>query len=572
LTAAWALAVAGLLLALGMGLAGRDRGVWGDEDTYVAMTASLARDGDLAFDERDRHWAVSRPGGPAATLILQRVDAGVSYSKPVVYSLLALPFYLLFGDAGLVVLNLLSVAGASVLAWRYLRRLGPPAHAALTLLTFAACSVLPFYLTWRMSDVVQTALSLAGLTLLAIALRARPSRRSRLRAAAAGLLLGLLATMRLPGLALAASAVAGCLWVGRRRAAAAVALAALLGFGLASGAGIALAGSANPYKEVRSSFSGETGYPVGDSDSWQRFETRPATQSAGWLPRLEWTRSAYSGLYYLIGRHTGLLVYFPAALALLVAACSGRHRLSLALLAGPAVIALFYLLWLPENYFGGSTFFGNRYFLMAYPALLAALHRLPSGRSLAFSWTLGLIVGTSALVSMVARVESPAPSQSHAAGGIFRWLPSETTALQVDGFRGRYWGRDFVRFVDPFATDDEEAFRLAAGAPLAELELAYRLPRDTLRLVIDPGPVGGVLVWRDWLGGGRRTLVPGPQGIELPLSPAWRWHTYWWQVPDIYQVRALRLGFRSAAGGEARVRYVGGPFRRRPAAGAGGRA
>ena len=173
---------------------------------------------------------------------------------------------------------------------------------------------------------------------------------------------------------------------------------------------------------------------------------------------------------------------------------------------------------------------------------------------------------------MVARVESPAPSQSHAAAGIFRWLPSETTALQVDGFRGRYWGRDFVRFVDPFATDDEEAFRLAAGAPLAELELAFRLPRDTLRLVIDPGPVGGVLVWRDWLGGGRRMLVPGPQGIELPLSPAWRWHTYWWQVPDIYQVRALRLGFRSAAGGEARVRYVGGPFRRRPAAGAGGRA
>jgi len=342
-----------------------------------------------------------------------------------------------------------------------------------------------------------------------------------------------------------------------------VALTALLGFGLASGAGIALTGSANPYKEVRSSFSGETGYPAGEGRAWQRFETSPATQSAGWLPRLEWTRTLYSGFYYLVGRHTGLLIYFPAALALLVVACGGRDRLALALLAGPAAIALFYLLWLPENYFGGSTFFGNRYFLMAYPALLAALHRLPSARSLALSWAVGLIVGASALVSIVSVAESPTPSQSHVTAGVFRLLPSETTALNVDGFRGRYWGRDFVRFVDPFANDNEKRFRLAAGAPLAELELAFRVPRDTLRLEVDPGGAGGELVWRDWRGGGELPLAPGAQGVELPLAPAWRRHTYWWQVPDVYQVRTIRLGFRAAAGGEAVVRYVGGPFKRR---------
>ncbi|MFQ5351049.1 MAG: hypothetical protein ACE5EG_11450, partial [Thermoanaerobaculia bacterium] len=404
--------------------------------------------------------------------------------------------------------------------------------------------------------------ALAGLTLVAGALRAPAGRRPLLGAAAGGLLLGLLAAMRLPGLALAAAGGAAGFWIGRRRTAVAVALGALLGFGLSGGAGLALTGSANPYKEVRSSFSEETGYPVGESAAWQRFETRPATQSAGWLPRLDWTRSLYSGFYYLVGRHTGLVIYFPAAVALLVAACGGRDRLALALVAGPAVIAAFYLLWMPENYFGGSTFFGNRYFVMAYPALLAALPRLPSGRSLAVSWAVGLIVGFSALVSMTAVVEDAAPSQSHAAAGVFRLLPSETTALKVDGFRGRYWGRDFVRFIDPFADDDERRFRLAAGAPAAELELAFRVPRDTLRLEIDPGEAAGRLVWSDWLGGGELVLASGPQGVELPLSPAWRRHTYWWQVPDVYQVRTLRLAFRSAAGGEAEVRYVGGPFKR----------
>jgi hypothetical protein len=559
-----------LALAVALAVAGHGRGIWGDEDTCVAMTASLARDGDLAFGEADREWAITRPGGPPATLILQLVGSDVSYSKPVVYPLLAVPWYGLFGESGLVVLNLLLMATALIPAWLYLRRLGPANRATLTLLTFAVCGVLPFYFGWRMSDVAQTALSLAGLSLVATGLRARPGRGALLSAVAGGLLLGLLAVMRLPGLALVASAVAASLWVGRQRSAAAAALAALLGFGLASGAGLALAGSANPYKEVRSGFSGETGYPVGESAAWQRFESSPATQSAGWLPRREWTRSGYSGVYYLVGRHTGLLIYFPAALALLAAACRLRDRLALALLTGPAAIALFYLLWLPENYFGGSTFFGNRYFLMAYPALLVALPRLPSARSLAMSWVVGLIVGSSALVSMLAAAKSPAPSQSHATAGVFRLLPVETTALDVDGFRGRYWGGDFVRFVDPFADDDEKRFRLAAGAKPAELELAFRVPRDTLRLEIDPGGGGGELIWRDWLGGGSQTLAPGPQGVELSLSPAWRWHTYWWQVPDVYQVRTIRLGFRAAAGGQAVLRYVGGPFKRRPPAGDGG--
>ena len=486
-TAAWALAAAGLLLALALVLADGGRGSWGDEDTYTAMTASLARDGDLAFEESDRAWALERGDGPPATVILQRVSWGVSYSKPVVYPLLALPSYALLGEAGLVAINLVLLAAALIVAWRYLRRLGARGRAGLTLLTFAACGVLPFYLGWSMSDVAQTAFSLAGLTLVAAGLRGEPGRAALWRAAAGGLLLGLLATMRLPGLALAAAAVAGGLATGRRRAAVAVAAAALLGFALASGAGLVLAGSANPYKEVRSSFDGATGYPVGEHESQQRFETSPATQSAGWLPPFDWTRTAYSSLYYLVGRHTGLLLYFPATLALLVAACGRRDRLALALLSGPVAIAAFYLLWMPDNYFGGSTFFGNRYFLMAYPALLASLHRLPSARSLALTWVVGLAVGGSALASLTAVVESPGPSQSHAAAGVFRRLPSETTAREVDGFRGRYWGADFVRFVDPFAADDEQRFRLADRAPPAELELAFRIPRDSLRLVIDAG-------------------------------------------------------------------------------------
>ena len=47
-TAAWVLAGLGLVVALALAKVGGDRGIWGDEDTYVAMAASLARDGDNA--------------------------------------------------------------------------------------------------------------------------------------------------------------------------------------------------------------------------------------------------------------------------------------------------------------------------------------------------------------------------------------------------------------------------------------------------------------------------------------------------------------------------------------------
>ena len=54
----------------------------GDEGTFVAMAASLARDFDLAFSGADRAWAEHHQGG-AVALILERTGKGIAYSKPV---------------------------------------------------------------------------------------------------------------------------------------------------------------------------------------------------------------------------------------------------------------------------------------------------------------------------------------------------------------------------------------------------------------------------------------------------------------------------------------------------------
>ena len=129
--------------------------LWGDEGTYVAMTASLARDFDLRFEEADRDWALGRVPGRGVAVILQRAAGGVTYSKPPLYPMVAAPFYKLFGEFGMVLVNALALAAGLLFGWIYLRRIGPPKHAALTVVVFAAASTLLPYLAWRMSESLQ---------------------------------------------------------------------------------------------------------------------------------------------------------------------------------------------------------------------------------------------------------------------------------------------------------------------------------------------------------------------------------------------------------------------------------
>ena len=161
--------------------AGRDswRTVWGDESTYLAMTQSLAQDGDLWFTAEDR----ARLSDPAlaqteakarGTVILQRTAGGIAYSKPVLYALLAAPVYLVAGEYGPILLNVLALLLAGWLAWLFLCRLGSSEHAALTLVTFIGASVVLAEVGWRMSDLLQAALALAALALALAAVRPAP--------------------------------------------------------------------------------------------------------------------------------------------------------------------------------------------------------------------------------------------------------------------------------------------------------------------------------------------------------------------------------------------------------------
>ncbi len=362
--------VLSILVALQARKAPSER-LWGDEGTFVAMASSLVHDGDLIFDEGDLQRLEERQVGPTPAVILQSTERGITYSKPILYPLMAAPLFSLFGEAGMLATNGVLLGLALLLAWLYLQRLGSAPHSFWTLATAVFCSVLLPFLGWMMSDLAQAAMVLAGLSL---ALRGLPlpvevqfeedRHRPILAPAIGGFLLGAAVSMRFSTAALAAAPVLIAVLYRRYRHSMVVAALTLAAFALVSGATQHFLGTANPYKAVRSSFNASTGYPAGveGDEASERFSTSPATQSASWLPSFEPRRSAYSLVYFFLGRHTGLLAYFPVALVLLFHAARRPNGVVLPLLAAAGVVAAFYLLWMPENYFGGSTFLGNRYF------------------------------------------------------------------------------------------------------------------------------------------------------------------------------------------------------------------
>jgi len=573
---------AGILLPLAH-LRPAQKRLWGDEGTYVAMAASLAREGDFAFGLEDREWAEARlPEG--ATVIVQRTERGLAYSKPILYALLAAVPYRLLGEWGFLVLNLAALGAAALLAAVALRRNGTAGAVWLTLVTYLAAAAVMPYVLWRMSDALQLALALGGLALACGGLREKAGTSGGLEkagtsgglwnggwldgvgaAAAGGLALGLLTAMKLPNVALAVVAFLAQIAYGRGRRAVALAAAALVATLSVLALTERMTGAREPYKAVRTSFDGATGYPVGPGgeEAARRFETAVATNRLTLIPAAEPARIGWAAVTFLVGRHTGVLVYFPLAALLLWLALRAPDRLTWLLLAGGGAIAVFYTVWLPWNYFGGSTFLANRYFLVPYAALLLAPRRLLGPRSLAIAWLIALAAGSSALVSVAGTADEDTMSQSHVHAGLFRRLPYESTALVIDGQRDRYWAGDFVRFVDPYARVTAAGFRLDTGSPPAELliasarvsaELVFEVEADhpQAEIVLESGGSRQVHALERSGRGSRGTVTWTP-------PPARRRHRFWWDDRTTYQVWTLRLAVR-VPGGEtatARLRYLG---------------
>lgn len=374
------LATAALAVPLGLLLVGvmvAERRDWpsfvGDEATYLMAAESLAWDLDLLFERGDYDRFVDHWGQRPAGLILQSGNGGrsLTFSKPFFYPAYLAAFVRVAPRRGAFVANVLILALSALLAARTLRRwVGD--LSALWIAVFIFASAAFVYAFWAHADLFLMALTAISLSLAFSDPEGRPTRAGLAKWLLCGVLLAAVAFSRPFYLPLLIPA-AFCAPRPRRPRLAAYGAGVLLLVGLSLAIHQGLGDTWTSYDGERASFYDETGYPEVDfpRQDWNAFIGRWG--NFAWSPETVSLSSAtslrvwlWNGLYFLIGRHVGVLVYFLPLVLGLAAGPKDHPRWALALAIAAAIAGAFFLR--PFNFFGGGASIANRFFLPVYPA------------------------------------------------------------------------------------------------------------------------------------------------------------------------------------------------------------
>lgn len=447
-----------VLMPLGVVRPGWPPTLKADEPAYFGMAQSLAFDFDVRCDFGDaRRLTDAYPYLPINNLILMSDDGWetVYYGKPYAFSLLAAPAVRLFGQNGMVAVNILLLLGMIWMGTVYLARFNGFGLAMAFSTGFFVLSTAFAYVFWLQPEIFNM-FSVCACLFLAFH-RPEPSprndapRRRWLRVLGSGAVLAL-AVYNKP--VFAAMGVPALFAVYRRRgwkAAAAWIAAAAIALGLLAGLGYALSGHPTAYLgAARGGVRLEDPQTEDDYlEDMRRFvQLRGDEKVNAWtwifrIPELAPRELAENVGYFFWGRHTGALFYTPlAALAfLLFLAHSPRSASRWLLVASAATVALFFIVFIPFNWHGGGGFVGNRYFINVYPAFLFLVTRIRPTAVLPAAFAVGgLLLGPVIFTPFGAPVPSPT-LQAHTRNFPFRELPLELSVKKnVPGYSGTNLG------------------------------------------------------------------------------------------------------------------------------------
>lgn len=461
------LAVFLVLYPLTLDKPGWPAGLKADEPAYFLMALSLAYDFDLRCELHDlRRLFDEFPYSPAENVILMTDDGWntVYFGKPYIYSLLAAPAARLFGANGLVAFNMALLLGMVYLGARYLRRFNPASMALLFSTGFFALSAGFAYVFWMHPELLNMAAVMASLY-LGLTRSERKGRRRRPTSA----------WLERPGLRLAASSAVLAIAVYNKPMLAAVGLpvffvelrerrwreagAYLAGgavaLALLAGGAVALTGHPTAYLGVARAgveVCSPDEMPVQplppppptaertDGEKPERGSLADERRAAWWwifrIPSVDPRVLAEHLGYFLWGRHTGLIPYFPFTLLAfgLFLAHGRRSPERWVLLASLAIVAFFFLLWIPFNWHGGGGFVGNRYYVNVYPAFLFLVTRIAPSWIPVVGYALGGLLLGPTLFSPTGRSVPWPTLQAHVRNFPFPLFPLELSVKGIPGY------------------------------------------------------------------------------------------------------------------------------------------
>lgn len=502
-----------------------------DEPAYYLMALSLVRDRDLQTEVHDlaRLWE-EYPALEPENLILMTDDGWntVYFGKPYIYSFFAAPFAGLFGANGFVAFNMALLAAMIWMGTAYLSRFNDEWLAVLFSAGFFVLSTAFAYVFWLHPEIFNMA-SIA--TCLFLAFHSPPAGRAGGRLTRvfgpdtwhvwSGAVLAL-AVYNKP--AFAAFGVPALWSFYRRKGWKQVVvwcLAAILSMGVIASISAAFTGHPSAYLGVeRQGWDVESPreMPMTPREPEPQ-EERTTRNSWTWIfriPDIHFGELFEDLRYFLWGRHTGLLPYLPfSAIAFALFLLHGRRSSDRWILLGSlAVVALFFLIWIPFNWHGGGGHVGNRYFVSAYPAFLFLITAIRPAWLTAAGYAIGgLLVGPLVFTPLGAPVRNPT-LQWHVRNPPMSVFPYEySLRSQIPGYKqiGGTGGVWFTGRYDVFSQKGDEML-IHGGIPV-EIWVASGEPLKTMIF-----QVGNTADWNRVhlsVPGSRQTLeFDHPPGVE----------------------------------------------------------
>jgi hypothetical protein len=481
----------------------------GDESTYVAMTLSLAYDGDLSYQRRDleRFWGLYKQGPEGVFLkrgkqFRMRVRATppfvriyndtqeprtdrLFFAKAMAYSIVAAPFVRLLGLNGFLVFHVLLLAVACVCGYRFLAATAPPAMALGFVLAFFCASVVPVYVVFLTPEIFNLVLVFVAYYLWLYKEVTRPASRFLAGTGsdvAAALLLAVAAYMKPTNLPLAVPLVLLLWWRRQMLQGLIVGLVFVAATGGLFFGNALVTGEFNYQGGDRSTFYGRFPFDGSSPNAWdaRALVTTNDSDAAVVLEPSELVNRFGNNLkYFLIGRHFGFVPYFfPGVVALLAWALSSERLVAWRVLnlIGVAASTIVLLVFLPYTWSGGGGPPGNRYFLSVYPAIFFVIPPIAWPGTVVLAWIGGALFTAKMLINPFAAAKFTWETTQR---GFARRLPVELTMandlpVMLDtSLRGRIpYGQDpqlLLYFLDQHAFPPEPPGMWVAGDGRAEI-------------------------------------------------------------------------------------------------------
>lgn len=437
---------------------------WGDASTYYMQIDSIAHDLDIKYELKDieRVLGAGFDDAPAGLHLVKNSESELYYGKEFTYSFFASPFYWFLGVNGILVFNAIMFFLMVVMGYFYLRFYNPRTVSFLVASLFFLLSTSYVYVYWIHAEIYNLFLITAGFFFWFIYIRsAEAAEHYKLYLYISVIIFGLATFAKTPNFVGILPVTIYEIYFRRFKNVFAIITLFVMPTVIFYLIYYIVSGNINPY-DLQYYYCDSTGYPFVDGNDYTCGYRMPIGESvlkSSILSVMGFYTIIYSFFYYLFGRFTGVVWYYPFSLFSLyfIIATIWKHRISsdklfnidlarLLILGATVLNAIIYFYLSYDNphlnYFGGGHAIGNRYFYF-YPAFLFFISKLEFNKKTLSVFGIVIIIAISFVGPLILTpIETSAAPMAHTNHPPYNSLPLEYVLIEDLPL----WGPNPVQF------------------------------------------------------------------------------------------------------------------------------